>query len=283
MKRLNFLYLPIMAGLLLACGGGGSDDETPVTPPRPVNPPEKTDTTSSGGGGVKQDTVPSVVTRSTVEFLPTLAAMTRATDTQFENGDRIGVFAVKASSGDNRAILANKGSNYADNVAYSYNGSRFTASNGIEVDSDTKLFYTAVYPYVSTAANAFSFDVRDNQSATGAYTASDLCTASTEATSAKEVELKFSHRLTKVIITLTGDGWTGNDITVKMRNLMATASVDLNSVTFVGTGAKKDIVCAPNGTRSYKVVVPPQLVGQGEKLLTVTMNGVDYSLDTQSE
>lgn len=279
MNKTHFLFLFSALLMMSACGGGGSDDPV-VTPPTPGpnTPITPSDTTKNGGG----DT-PDVQTRGIVSFLPSLTAMTRATDTQFEAGDRIGVFAVKASADDNRAILANKGGNYADNVVYSYSGGKFTATNGIEIPGDAKLFYTAVYPYTSTAANVFTFDVNENQSTAAAYTASDLCTASTEATDAKEVELKFSHRLSKIIINLTGDGWTGNNISVKMRNVIATASIDLNSVTFVGAGSKKDIVCAPNGTRSYKVIVPPQVVGRGEKIVTVTMNGVEYSLDTQSE
>lgn len=275
----NRYLLFLLSGLLMMSACGGGSDDPVVTPPTPgpTTPITPSDTTQNGGG----DT-PDVQTRGIVSFLPSLTAMTRATDTQFEAGDKIGVFAVKASAGDNRAVLANKGSNYADNVVYTYGSGKFTSTNGIEIPGDAKLFYTAVYPYTSTAANAFTFEVSGNQATAGAYTASDFCTASTDATDAKEVELKFGHRLSKIVFNLIGDGWTGNDFTVKIKNVMTKASVDLNSATFVGIGEKKDVVCAPNGTRSFKVIVPPQILGQGEKVITVAMNGAEYSLDTQN-
>lgn len=275
----NRYLLFLLSGLLMMSACGGGSDDPVVTPPTPgpTTPITPSDTTQNGGG----DT-PDVQTRGIVSFLPSLTAMTRATDTQFETGDKIGVFAVKASAGDNRAVLANKGSNYADNVVYTYGSGKFTSTNGIEIPGDAKLFYTAVYPYTTTAANAFTFEVSGNQATAGAYTASDLCTANTDATDAKEVELKFGHRLSKIVFNLIGDGWTGNDFTVKIKNVMTKASVDLNSATFVGIGEKKDVVCAPNGTRSFKVIVPPQILGQGEKIITVAMNGAEYSLDTQS-
>lgn len=263
----------MLCGLLMltACGGGSDHEDTiPLVPEEPSQP---------------ENPVTPVTpdTRGIVSFLPSLSAMTRASDTQFDAGDKIGVFAMKASENDQRAVIANKGSNYADNVAYTYGAGRFTNDNGIEIPGDAKLFYTAVYPYTATAANSFSFEVKKDQAPSGAYTASDLCTASTEATDAKEVNLKFDHRLSKVVINLTGDGWTSGNVAVSVKNVMTTANVNLNDMTFVGIGSKADIACAPNGTLSYKLILPPQIIEQGEKFITASMNGVDYSYEAESK
>lgn len=277
MKKV-FMMMAMAGALVLtgACSGGDDEPEpapsNPQTPSTPENPSAGKDTTTTN---------PNPSGTYMVSFLPTLEGMTRATDTQFQSGDRIGVFAMKASAGDNRAIIADNG-NYADNVAYTYDGSKFTSTSGIELTADTRLFYTAVYPYAANLANRFSFDVQTDQSTAAAQTASDLCTASTDATDAQVVDLKFSHRLSRLVINLSGDGWTGSSLSCKVRNVMTTASVNLNDLTFVGTGAKQDITCKADGTRSYTVILPPQTVSQGEKLFTITMNGMEYSLDTQS-
>lgn len=284
MKKRNLVFF--LSGLLMlaACGGGSDHDDPVPTPPNqntddPKQPENPSDPENPGGN---TDTT-VVKTRGIVAFLPSLSAMTRASDTQFDAGDQIGVFAMRASEGDQKTVIANKGSNYADNVVYTYNAGKFTNEKGIEIPGDAKLFYTAVYPYTADAANSFSFEVKKDQAPSGAYTASDLCSASTGPTDAKEVNLKFDHRLSKVVINLTGDGWTSSNVSVIVKNVMTKANVNLNDMTFVGIGEKADIACASNGTLSYKFILPPQIIEQGEKFITVTMNGVDYSYGAESK
>ncbi|WP_374046893.1 fimbrillin family protein [uncultured Bacteroides sp.] len=66
-----------------------------------------------------------------VSFSAEINPLSRATDTKFDIKDNIGVFAVKSNGNDSKGTLQSSG-NYADNVKYTYNGSRFTSSNGIE-------------------------------------------------------------------------------------------------------------------------------------------------------
>lgn len=61
-----------------------------------------------------------------VSFSAEINAPSRATDTKFDIQDNIGVFAVKSNGNDNKGIILSSG-NYADNVKYTYNGSRFTS------------------------------------------------------------------------------------------------------------------------------------------------------------
>ena len=268
MKQLKLLAMA--CGLLMvgACSSGGDDEpEVPTPVPTPTPTPDP-----------KED-----IGKGVVSFIPYLSAMTRATDTKFDKDDRIGVFAVVASGNNSHANIANSG-NYADNVAYSYDGSKFVpVGAGIELKKDVKLYYTAVYPYQQNCANTFEFVVKENQSTGTNYTQSDLCTASTDATDAQVVDLRFSHRLSKIVINLTGDGWNSSNLTVKLKNVMTKTSVNLNNLNFVAIGEKKDITCASNGTRSFKVILPPQSVSMSEKLFVITMNGVDYTIDTQSK
>lgn len=260
MKKQKFLSWMLLGGLMLlsACGGGDNEAVAPTTPTTPT-------------------------TQTLVSFTPSLGAMTRATETSFDTGDRIGVFAMKAASGDARAIIADNG-NYGQNVPYVYSNGKYTSSNGIALPTDgSKLFYVAVYPYLNNAANTFEFAVNENQSTAANYTASDLCTASTDATSDKEVALKFNHRMAQLTFKLTGDGWTSSNLNVKMVNVYTRTSVNLNNLTFTATGSKGQVICASNGTNSYKVILPPQTMAKGETMLVVNMNGSDYTLVTNGE
>lgn len=265
MKRFALTTMGLALLLLGACTSGSNEETEPEVPPTPTPEPE-----------------PTEVVSTVVQFIPHLQAMTRATDTKFENGDRIGVFAVESSGSDNRAIISDYG-NYAQNTPYQYDGNRFIpSSTGIELKDDVKIYYTAVYPYQQNCKNSFDFSVKSDQSDETNYSQSDLCTASTGATNEKVVDLQFSHRLSRIIVNLSGTGWSSSDITVKLKNVMTKTNVNLNDMQFVATGTKSDIICAPNGTLSYKVIFPPQSIGQGEKLFVITMNGADYTLDTPS-
>ena len=260
MKKSALIMMLACGVMLSACSGGGGD-EVKQNPPTPSDPNS------------------NPVTPGVVSFMPSLTAMTRATETAFELGDRIGVFAMKAATGDNRAIIASSG-NYAQNVQYTYSGSKFTSTDGIRLPDEGKLFYVAVYPYQSQAANQFDFEVKTDQTSATSFTASDLCSASTDATDEKEVALKFNHRLSLVILNLTGDGWTSSNLRVKMKNVYTRAAVDLNNLTFTGCGTRRDVTCSPNGTNSYKVILPPQSISRGETMLVVEMNGKEYKLNT---
>lgn len=152
-----------------------------------------------------------------VSFQAQLNAPSRATDTKFDANDQIGVFAVASSGSNDKGIIADRG-NYADNVKYTYDGTKFTSANGIEIEEDgQEYFYHAIYPYTSTASSSFNFRVQDDQRGDN-YTLSDLCTAHTGATSSTLVQLNFSHRLSKVIVNLTGNNWPSGDrlLTIKM-------------------------------------------------------------------
>lgn len=262
----TFLLAAVM--LMTGCSGGHDSDESTKPTPPPVTPP------TPGN----QDTGGSTL----VSFSASLNAMSRATDTSFENGDQIGVFAVKASDGDTRGIIANSG-NYADNIAYRYqNGMLTAASTGISKTADTKLFYTAIYPYNTQAGATFDFTVKSDQRTPANYTGSDLCTANTSATDQTTVNLTFSHRLSRIIVNLTGDGWGSDDITVSI-NAQPTAESDVNNLHFTAKGSKTKLTFGSNGTHSYKLILPPQQFADGSNFIQVTANGKTYDIKAQSK
>jgi len=242
----GLIILPLTA-ILAACSGGGEEEPTPVNPDNDA-----------------------------VTFKPVFKNESAATETEFENGDRISVFAVEGSS------LAASG-NFAHNIPHIYNGTNFVGEgSGIRKPSDKSLSYYAVYPYTSTAGPSFTFSVSSNQKSGRNYTLSDLCTAATAQTASDNVSLNFSHRLSNFVINLTCDRTLGG-VSVKLNNMVSSVDCDMNALTFLPRDSRVDITCAENGTNSFRAIVVPQHVSKGTNFLTITVDGKDYELEAAND
>ena len=114
---------------------------------------------------------------------------TRATDTAFEEGDKVGLHIVTPTT------------TWLDNALYTYTAGKL-------VGEQTNLWYTdeevvsdvvAYYPYNAAGgynAAGYTFTVNADQSTKSAYTASDLMVAATtSAPTEAAVELPFRHAL----------------------------------------------------------------------------------------
>ncbi len=71
------------------------------------------------------------------------------------------------------------------------------------------------------------------------------------------MNLKFSHRLSKVIVNLQGDNWPSGDYSLKLNHVFTDVSVDLNALSFSYGDDIEDVIMAANGNMSYKAVLPP--------------------------
>ena len=87
------LFFALSCSLLFV---GCDKDDSDKPEPAPIEEPTPEPTPEPGSS----DAV------SIVTFTPQLSAPTRATDTQFENNDRIGVFAMLSTGDDNRSVIA---------------------------------------------------------------------------------------------------------------------------------------------------------------------------------
>jgi len=209
-----------------------------------------------------------------VTFLSSIDAGTKATDYGFESGDNISVIAVKKSATNTDGTIGGAENNYADNVKYSYSGGRFVASNTpiYYPDDEMPLFFTAIYPYQSSAGAEFSFAVKANQSG-GNYTKSDLMTATTAATTEETPELQFYHRLSSVIINVEYSRKQTGSISAEFTNVAVNTKVNLNKRTFKASGSTTTVVPADNGTDSYKVILPPQTISKGTAFFNILIDG----------
>lgn len=144
-------------------------------------------------------------------FQFTLSTLTRATDGAFEEGDVIGIYAVKRSGNTVGTMLAS--GNFCDNKKYIYHSGSFqpaTASDIIYPPSGTKIDFYAYYPY-SSSVNPLSLNLNSNtnQSIGSNYKASDYLFAKAEGgyTSGKTpVSLTFSHLMGLVEVVVTRSG-----------------------------------------------------------------------------
>lgn len=213
-----------------------------------------------------------------VRFFSTL---TRATDTQFEEGDKISISAVHPSAGTELKASGN----YADNVKYVYRGGLFvaeTASDAIKLPKDgSGLAYYAVYPQQYSLATNGTFKVQTDQRNHASITASDFCTVYHPVTNEKNVSLKFWHRLSRICVNIEGVP-AGQTVTMRLTNMYNEASFNLNTNTYTtAPGAiKSEIRMGDMGTtRDFEAILPPQEFTLGTDLI-VTIGAKSYNVTT---
>lgn len=220
--------------------------------------------------------------KKSVSFTASMRNLSRATETEFEENDKIAVYAVQEDESGN-TILKSSG-NYADFVTYTYQGGKFVNEQGIVCPSDFGVRYFAIYPSTAGANVPTSkFYVKTDQSASGQYTLSDYCTAVSDVTMEKNVNLIFSHRMSHVIVNLEGEGIGAGIPTVKLNNVNTGCNIDLNANTFTAFESRNTVYCTDNGTNSYKAIIVPQTIKKGSSFITVVLNGKEFVLDAESD
>lgn len=221
--------------------------------------------------------------KESISFKGTIKPISRATDTGFEAGDAIGVFAVEKTTANVSGKLLS--SNYADNVKYIYSNGLFTgATSVIEQPTDKPLmFYKAVYPYSSDLRNEFSFAVGSDQSNSSSYTMSDLMTADTEATTEVTPHLVFSHKLSNIIINLKYEEKPGSSEQMFFNNVLVEAKANINENTFTAFGTTKTVIASGNGNNSFKVILPPQTIAEKVTLITLKVGSKTFTFFPESD
>lgn len=223
---------------------------------------------SCGSSGDEPAPTPGI--KAPVRFSSSINPMSKATDTGFESSDAIGVYAFKDANG-----FSDNG--YAKNIKYTYDGSYFTSTSGVSYPSeDESLSFFAIYPYTASAGSQFGFSVNADQSSAINYTQSDLMTASTALTKEDVPSLKFDHRLCNIIINLEFDKVPSGNIDLSF-NAKRNVSANLITNSFVSTGSTSAIKATPNGTNSFKVILPPQAISEGTVFIDFIVNGEAWS------
>lgn len=182
--------------------------------------------------------------------------ITKVTDVNFEDGDRIGLSIFK-----NDAY-------YAENALLTFGDGVFAGDLVWYTEGAETSVLTAYYPY-SAAGMPETFAVQADQ--TEGYEESDLIagTKSDVTPSSVAVTVGFKHLLSKIMLDI--DNQSGSELTsVKLSGSRISASVDLSSLTVAvdGSGSAEDITMqAVKAGEQYRAIVIPQTVAFA---LTVT-------------
>ena len=188
---------------------------------------------------------------------------TRATDTEFEKGDAIGVFAAARDDESVPAQLHPSG-NFADNKKYIFDGEKFVPdgeSNSIFITS-YPIDYYAYYPY-ATVDNPleFTFHVAADQES---LTESDLMYArNTDGSGKNNIPLTFIHKLSKVVVPYSRENVGGAAGTAVVNDAYTGCIMNLSTgeIRTLFDDDQQDIVMFKDGNAadvSFSAIFPEQ-------------------------
>ena len=188
---------------------------------------------------------------------------TRATDTEFEKGDAIGVFAAARDDESVPAQLRPSG-NFADNKKYIFDGEKFVPdgeSNSIFITS-YPIDYYAYYPY-ATVDNPleFTFHVAADQES---LTESDLMYArNTDGSGKNNIPLTFIHKLSKVVVPYSRENVGGAAGTAVVNDACTGCIMNLSTgeIRTLFDDGQQDIVMFKDGNAadvSFSAIFPEQ-------------------------
>lgn len=260
-----YFLIGILSTYLFACCSSDSVNETvPPTPPTP--PSEK---------------LPINISTS---------VSSRATDLAFEVGDKIGLYVVNHNADGSAAALQVSG-NHVDNMQYTYNSTWTPATQTYWIDNSTHADFYLYYPYTSsiTSIDAMPYSVKANQSQLSDYKAGDLMIGKTidVAPTQLSVKIEVKHVMSQMTINLVaGNGFTdatlaAAKISVKVNKLKTKATANLATGAVTAIGDEADIIPYKVANNSYKAIVVPQAVGEGN-LITINVDGRDFNLPKTS-
>lgn len=215
---------------------------------------------------------------------------TRATETEFEDGDRVGLFVNRSDSPLEAA------GNHVNNEMLTFDSGAWEPVHRMYWDEDT-YDATGYYPFIENVGSIsdlpFSVSTDQSLAASGetlsGFEASDFLYASEKGIEASEatVNMTFRHIMSKISIRLIkGEDFEGEmpqNATVYLHNTVTDATVDLSAgvATKAQKASGKTITACPVGNFTYAAIVVPQRLENRMPLLEVVMNGVSYLYESK--
>ena len=212
----------------------------------------------------------------------TTDVVTRATETNFENTDQIGVYVTAADE------ALQIGGNEVNNEPFTYNGTSWTSKRKVYWNNGQHNVY-AYYPYTRNVNDVedFSFELQADQSTAEGFSQSDFLWAgiSKVTASASPATMTFGHKMSCVKILLTkGENYAGDipmDTKVYIHSTVTKAVIDLSTGDvakddFAGTGS---IQAKQLSAAEYTAIVVPQNIATRRPLIEVISGGVSYLME----
>lgn len=249
-----------------------------------------------GGGGESRENEMKI--SGTIEQRS--AAITRAGDNGFADGDAVGLYVVDYVNGESGQLLPQ--GNHVNNMRHTYN----VASNSWKgtstiywTDDRTAVDAYSYYPFRDVVENPQAVTVslsarqdrQEENASMGNYEASDFLWAkSTKVMPGEVIRLNHYHLMAGVKINLVpgigfdADTWTGLKKSVMIEGMAPDVTVNLHDGSVkAGSGERISIVPMVKADGTFRAVVAPQTVTAGATLLTVTVDGASYLFKRESE
>ena len=219
---------------------------------------------------------------------PALPNMSKATETEFESGDRFGIYAVEYK--EDAPLPLQLSGNWANNSMALYNGTNWSISPVIWWNNASKLDVIAYYPYNSNpnSVDNYLFTIEADQRESG-FTLSDLMWAKAKGAerSAGAVALNFRHKLSRLDIKLIrGDEFEGDipaDAVVKVMGTVSSAIMDMESggIEKNPQGKEMTITAHQRGVGEYSAIIVPQKILNQIPLVEILVNNVSYLVSSR--
>ena len=219
---------------------------------------------------------------------PALPNMSKATETEFESGDRFGIYAVEYK--EDAPLPLQLSGNWANNSMALYNGTNWSISPVIWWNNASKLDVIAYYPYNSNpnSVDNYLFTIEEDQRESG-FTLSDLMWAKAKGAerSAGAVALNFRHKLSRLDIKLIrGDEFEGDipaDAVVRVMGTVSSAIMDMESggIEKNPQGKEMTITAHQRGVGEYSAIIVPQKILNQIPLVEILVNNVSYLVSSR--
>jgi len=237
-------------------------------------------------GGSDPDPSPTPKPNPTEEKVPiriSVGQATKATETAFESGDKVGIYVVNEVGGASQTLLSS--GNHADNIGFTYSSSWTPDTQIYWADETTKADFYCYYPYSSSIADvtAVPVSVNADQSSEAKLRASDFLFGTKKSVSptADAVSITVYHAMAKLQVSLkAGTGWPEEDVkaaTVTVLGVRTNGTMDMTSGAVTATGSASDLATLADGL-SRSVLVVPQKV-ENQDLVKVEIEGNEYVLN----
>ena len=201
----------------------------------------------------------------------------KATDTSFESGDAIGLFAGDPVDQYNVRLVWQNGTLTPETPIYW----------GEEQLVDQSTLFCAYYPYNEELEdNWMIFSVKEDQTTHEAYTASDLMFASTYSTPAEgEVNLTFVHKLAKIVFNIENKLESDAVAEVILGNVYGSFGGYVDSPDEFHYGGEQINIKAAKGYNAagevvWSAILPPQAVKP--TVMLITESGKEYVYNTDN-
>ncbi len=213
------------------------------------------------------------------------SAATKVSAEGFESGDVVGLYMTEYEDG--KATALNISGNAVNNETLTFDGISWSPKRKIWWTVGTLYdaygYYPAGEPY---SVEAYPFRVAEDQTVEGAYESSDFLWAKAAGVRYPQtVALKFSHRMSRVVINLLkGDGFEGDfpdNLSVRIHGVVADALVNLGTGSVVADprAAKVTVTARQQSADTYVAILVPQSLTNRQPLVEIQCDGVSYLVE----